>query len=163
MTEGALKHTRLDGIFEYAAALDTLCQQARHSLLLFDKNFDGFGYNSEARFTTLHNFLLASPANRLLVLAHDMSYLSTRCPRMLMLLHQFGTSMFTRQTPKHLRDISEPFSVADGECYVRRFHFDGPQGILAQHDPAQAGVLTSRFLDMWNASLPSQATSRVVL
>lgn len=161
MDENAQQHTKLDGIGDYIAALDTLCKLAQHNLYLFEKDFDGTGYNSEARYTTLRNFLLASPAHRLFVLAHDVKYLSTQCPRMMMLLKQFGTSMFIYQTPKNLQYISEPFSVADDENYVRRFHFDDPRGILAQRDPENARALKSRFLEMWESS--HQAVSSATL
>lgn len=152
MNEGTLQHTRLDGIVDYAAALDTVCKSARHELCLFEKNFDGLGFNSEARYTTLRNFLLANPSHRVFILAHDTHYLSALCPRMMMLLRQFGTSMFIHQTPIHLQYISEPFSVADEVNYVRRFHFDDPRGILGQNDPENARTLKSRFLEMWSAS-----------
>ena len=162
MTE-ELQHTKLDGIVDYIAALDTLCKLAQRNLYLFEKDFDGVGYNSEARYLTLRNFLLVNPAHRLFVLAHDTHYLSTFCPRMLMLLRQFGTSMFIYQTPKNLQHITEPFSVADEANYVRRFHFDDPRGILAQHDPEKARVLKSRFLEMWTASQPGITTTRLGL
>jgi hypothetical protein len=158
-----LQHTRLDGIGDYIAGLDTLCKLAQHNLYLFEKDFDGLGYNTEARYTTLRTFLLANPAHRLFVLTHDTHYLSTRCPRMMMLLHQFGTSMFIYQTPKNLQHISEPFSVADDAHYVRRFHFDDPRGILAQHDPEKARTLKSRFLEMWATSHPAASTTRLGL
>ena len=158
-----LQHTKLDGIVDYIAALDTLCTLAQRNLYLFEKDFDGVGYNSEARYMTLRNFLLANPAHRLFVLAHDTHYLSTFCPRMLMLLRQFGTSMFIYQTPKNLQHITEPFSVADEANYVRRFHFDDPRGILAQHDPEKARVLKSRFLEMWTVSHPGITTTRLGL
>ena len=161
MAEDLPRHTRLDGIADYVAALDTLCKQARHRLYLFDKDFDGAGYNGEARYAALRDFLLANPANRLFVLAHDTGYLATRCPRMMTLLHQFGSGMSVYQTPKHLQYISEPFSVADEENYVRRFHFDDPRGILAQQDPENARALQSRFLEMWAASNPTPATTRL--
>lgn len=161
MSDGTLQHTRLDGIADYTAALDTLCKLARHNLYLFDKNFDGSGFNSEARYETLRGFLLANPANRLFVLAHDTRHLSTLCPRMMMLLHQFGSSMFIHQTPAHLQKFTEPFSVADDAHYVRRFHFDDPRGILAQYDPENARVLKSRFMEMWTASHPSVSTTRL--
>jgi len=154
------QHTRLNGIAEYSAALDSLCGLAQHDLYLFEKDFDGLGYNSEARYNTLRNFLLANPAHRLFVLAHEVHYLSTLCPRMLMLLKQFGASMFIYQTPKHLQHISEPFSVADETSYVRRFHFDDPRGILAQHDPAQARALKSRFLEIWASSHPAVSATK---
>ena len=69
-----------------------------------------------------------------------------------MLLKQFGTSMFIFQTPQHLRNITEPFSVADESNYVRRFHFDDTRGVLAQNDPEKARALKSRFLEMWESS-----------
>jgi hypothetical protein len=163
MSEDTLQHTKLDGIVEYIAALDTLPKLAQHNLYLFEKDFDGLGYNTEARYTTLRNFLLASPAHRLFVLAHDMHYLSTLCPRMMMLLKQFGTSMFIYQTPKNLQHITEPFSVADESNYVRRFHFDDPRGILAQHDPEKARALKSRFLEMWESSHPAISSTKLGL
>jgi hypothetical protein len=163
MSDDELQHTQLNGITEYTDALNTLCRLAQHSLYLFEKDFDGLGYNSEARYTTLRNFLLASPAHRLYVLAHDTHYLSTLCPRMLMLLEQFGTAMFIRQTPRHLQHISDPFSVADESNYVRRFHFDDPRGILGQHDPEKARALKSRFLEMWESSHPAVSSTKLGL
>lgn len=158
-----LQHTRLDGIADYAAALDTLCKLARRSLCMFEKNYDGSGFNSEARYEILRDFLLASPVNRLFVLTHDTHYLSTRCPRMMALLRQFGSSMFIYQTPGNLRQATEPFAVADEAHYVRRFHFDDPRGILAQHDPENALVLKSRFMEMWASSHPAISSSTLGL
>ncbi len=157
------QHTRLDGSADHVAALDTLSKLTRQKLYLFDRDFDGLGYDTEARHVTLRNFLLASPANQLFVLAHDVGYLGTRCPRMITLLHQFGTSMFIYQTPRHLQRICVPFSVADATNYVRRFHFDDPRGILALHDPETARALQSRFLGMWTVSGPAPATSQLRL
>lgn len=163
MNDDTLQHTKLDGIVDYTAALDTLCKLAQHDLYLFEKNFDGMGFNAEARYTTLRNFLLTNPAHRLFVLAHDTHYLSTLCPRMMMLLHQFGTSMFIYQTPKSLLHITEPFSVADNAHFVRRFHFDDSRGILGQNDPENARALKSRFMDMWSVSHPAVSATRLGL
>jgi len=161
MNEDATQHTRLDGINEYSEALDKLCKLAEHDLYLFEKNYEGMGFNSETRYTTLRSFLLASPAHRLFVLAHDMHWLSNQCPRMMMLLRQFGASMFVYQTPKHLQNITEPFSIADESNFVRRFHFDDPRGMFGINDPGTARVLQSRFLEMWAAS--HQGISSVTL
>ena len=163
MNNDTLQHTKLDGIAEYTAALDTLCRLARRNLLLFEKNYEDLGFNSEARYETLHHFLLANPANRLLVLANDTHYLSTLCPRMMMLLRQFGGSMFIHQTPASLSHITEPFAIADDAHYVRRFHFDDPRGILAQHDPENARALKSRFMEMWSASRPAVSATKLGL
>ena len=152
MNDKAIQHTRLEGVPDYIAALDTLCNQARQNLYFFEKDFDGAGFNAEMRYLMLRRFLLASPNRRLYVLAHDMHYLSTQCPRMLMLLRQFGASMFIHQTAPNLQHISEPFSVADDSSYVRRFHFEDPRGIFAQNDPEIARTLKSRFMEMWATS-----------
>jgi hypothetical protein len=163
MTGSELQHTKLDGIEDYIAALDTLCKLAQRNLFMFEKDYDGLGFNTVARYEALRNFLLANPAHRLFVLAHDTRYLSTYCPRMMMLLRQFGTSMFIYQTPKNLQSISEPFSVADESHYVRRFHFDDPRGILARNDPEKARALKSRFMEMWASSHPAVSTTKLGL
>ena len=150
-----LQHTHLDGTADYITALDTLCGLAQRELYVFEKDFEDIGFNSEARYNTLRAFLLASPSNRLHLLAHDTRPLAQRCPRLMMLLRQFGHSMHIYQTPKHLLHLTEPFAVADEAHYVRRFHFDDPRGILAQHDHSGARVLKSRFEEMWTASHPA--------
>ena len=147
-----LQHTHLDGTADYIAALDTLCGLAQRELYIFEKDFADIGFNSEARYNTLRAFLLANPANRLHLLAHDTRPLEQYCPRLIMLLRQFGHSMHIYQTPKHLLHLTEPFAVADEAHFVRRFHFDDPRGILAQHDHAGARVLKSRFEEMWAES-----------
>lgn len=163
MSEYTIQHTKLDGVEDYATALDQLCKLAEHNLYLFEKNYDGLGFNSEARYATLRNFLLSSSAHRLFVLAHDTHYLSTMCPRMMMLLRQFGTSMFIHETPKHLQLITEPFSVADESHFVRRFHFDDPRGIFGMHDPEGARALKSRFMEMWTSSHQGVSSTKLGL
>lgn len=163
MSDGMLQHTTLNGIADYAQALGTLCNLAHNHLYLFDKTFENSGFNAEERYETLRGFLLASPANRLFVLVLDTNYLSTQCPRMMMLLHQFGNSMFIYKLPARLHQITEPFAVADEAHYVRRFHFDDPRGILALHDPENARTLKSRFMEMWAVSHPSVSTTRLRL
>ncbi|MFZ5502112.1 MAG: hypothetical protein ACOY3V_01000 [Pseudomonadota bacterium] len=152
MGDDILHHLKIDSASGYTEALDWLCRSAQHNLYCFEKNYDGMGFNGEARYNTLRNFLLANPANRLFILTHETGYLTTRCPRMIMLLQQFGSSMFIHQTPKNLQHLTEPFTVADDTHYVRRFHFDAPHGLLAQNDPQNARALKSRFMEMWSAS-----------
>lgn len=154
MNDGT-QHTQLNGTAEYIAALDTLCSKAQHSLFVFEKNFEGIGFNSEARYDSLRRLLLASPANRLHLLAHDTHSIVQYCPRLMLLLRQFSHNMHIYQTPPHLLHLTEPFAVADELHYVRRFHFDDPRGILAQNDAEGARVLKSRFAEMWASSRPS--------
>lgn len=163
MSDESLQHTHLDGIADYTAALDTLCEQAQHHLYLFEKDYEGLGFNSEARYETLRHFLLANPANQLLVLAHDTHYLSKLCPRMMMLLRQFDNRMLIQQTTQDQRHITAPFCVADHAHYVRRFHFDDPCGLLALNDPENARPLEALYLEMWANSRHALSTTTLGL
>lgn len=154
-------HVQLEGSVDYVAALDALCGLATRSLCFFEKDFEGTGFNSEARYETLRAFLLANRMNTLQMLAHDTRPLARDCPRLLMLLRQFGHNMHVYQTPKHLQHITEPFAVADESHYVRRFHFDDARGVFVRDDPVGARVLKARFSELWGVSKP--AVSGVVL
>ncbi len=154
MSNDTLQHSTFDAVSDYIAALDTVCSSAQRTLNIFEQNFEGIGFNSEARFDMLQRFLLSSPINRLNLLAHDPQHLIRYCPRMMMLLRQFGNSMFIYQTPKNLLHISDPFAVADNTHYVRRYHFDDTRGLLGKNDPEEARRLNSRFNEMWNSSHP---------
>jgi hypothetical protein len=153
----------LSSMADYVAAINKLCQMAEHSLCLFENNFDRLEFNSEARFTTLRNFLLGSPAHKLYVLAHDTQHLTAHCPRMMTLLHQFSGSMSIYQTPKNLRHIAAPFSVADDEHLVQRFHFDDARGLFAIQDSPNAHALKVRFMEMWAVSHPAPSSTRLGL
>lgn len=152
MSEDILQHTQFDGIADYVAALDTVCASAQRTLNIFENDYDGIGFNAEARYNVLQRFLLNSPINRLNLLVHDPQHLIRYCPRMMTLLRQFGNSMFIFQTSKNLQHISEPFAVADTQNYVRRYHFDDTRGLLAKNDPEGARLLNSRFQEMWASS-----------
>lgn len=159
MSEDQLRHLELNGSADYISALDEICSLARHSLVIFEQNFDGIGFNSQARYDTLHRFLLGGPNVKLHLLAHDVQPLLRFCPRMMMLLRQFSHNMYIYQTPKHLQNVTEPFAVADDEHYVRRFHFDDARGILAMYDPEGARTLKGRFNEMWASSHPAASAS----
>jgi hypothetical protein len=152
MSDDTLQHTRFDGVADYIAALDTVCTLAERSLNIFEKDFADIGFNSEARFITLRRYLLANSMNRLNLLSHNPQPLIRFCPRMMILLREFGHSMFIFQTPKSLQNITEPFAVADHKHYVRRYHFDDTRGLLAKNDPEEALRLNSLFNEMWNSS-----------
>jgi hypothetical protein len=163
MSGDELQHTALNGTAEYVGALDELCAMAQHTLYIFEKDFDGIGFNAVARHDTLRRFLLTAPNARLHLLAHDVQPLVRFCPRMMMLLRQFSHKMHIHQTPPHLRNVTEPFAVADDLHFVRRFHFDDTRGVIAKHDPEGARVLKARFEEMWASSHPSASAATLGL
>jgi len=159
LSSDELQHVKFTGSADYVAALDKICGGAKHSLIVFEKNFINIGFNSEARFELLRGLLLNNPNNRLQLLAHDTRPMSQYCPRLMTLFRQFGHNMFIYQTPKNLQNLTEPFAVADDTDFVRRFHFDDTRGILGVKDGENARLLRSRFIEMWEASRPSVTTS----
>jgi hypothetical protein len=152
MSDDTLLHTQFDGVADYISALDTVCASAKRSLNIFENDFADIGFNSEARFNTLRRFLLGNSMNILNFLAHNPQPLIRFCPRMMILLREFGHNMFIYQTPKSLQHITEPFAVADDTHYVRRYHFDDTRGLLARNDPEEARRLNSLFHEMWTSS-----------
>ena len=163
MSDYTPEQLEISSMVEYVTAIDKLCKMAEHNLYLFEKDFDRLEFNSEERFNTLRSFLLSSPVHKLHILAHDTSYLTTKCPRMMNLLHQFSGNMFIYQTPKNLQHIAAPFSVADDEHLVRRFHFDDARGQFAIQDSANAHALKAKFMEMWTASHPAPSSTRLGL
>lgn len=163
MSNQELKHTSLNGVNDYVAALDKLCGLAHHSLIIFENDFDHLGFNNETRYTTLRRLLLSSPNVRLHLLAHNTQPLVRFCPRMMMLLQQFSHNMHIYQTPVNLRHLSEPFAVADEQHFTRRFHFDDARGILGENDPQSGRLLKSRFEEMWSTSRPSVSATTLGL
>ncbi|MDP2805010.1 MAG: hypothetical protein Q8O24_03625 [Gallionellaceae bacterium] len=163
MTEPELNHTPFTGINDYVAALDELCGMAKHSLYIFENDFDHLGFNTEARFNIFRHFLLSSPNVRLHILAHNPQHLVRFCPRVMMLLKQFSHNMHIYQTPPNLRHLSEPFAVADEGNFVRRFHFDDTRGIFAKNDPEGARLLKARFEEIWESSRSSVSATTLGL
>ena len=163
MSDYTPEQLEISSMAEYVTAIDKLCKMAEHNLYLFEKDFDRLEFNSEERYNTLRSFLLSSPVHKLHILAHDTSYLTSKCPRMMTLLHQFSGNMFIHQTPKNLQPIAAPFSVADDEHVVRRFHFDDARGMFAIQDSANAHSYKARFMEMWLASHSAPSSARLGL
>ncbi len=163
MSHDTFQHIQFDGVADYISALDSVCDSAQRTLNIFEKNYDGIGFNSTKRFESLRRFLLSNSMNRLNILAHDPQHLIRFCPRMMMLLTQFSHSMLIYQTPKSLQHITEPFAVADDKTYVRRYHFDDTRGLLGINDPEEARRLNSGFQEMWASSHPCASPTKLGL
>jgi len=149
------EHRPLLGRQEYIEALDQVIGLASRTLRIFDHNLEGAGYESPARAEALKTFLAAHPANRLYLVAHDLSHLTRNCPRLLALLKYHGHAIEVRETVDAAKGIYDPFAVADELHYVHRFHYQQNRAELALDDPDGAHALVKRFDDLWLASVPS--------
>lgn len=151
----APRHTRIEGIAEYSAAIDSVISRARRRIRVFDRNLEGQGFNSPERQELLRAFLLARRTNHVYIVVHEVGYLDRNCPRMLLLLRQFSHGVSIQQTHAHMQGVYDPFVIADEEHFVHRFHFDDSRSLLALDDPREARNLNDRFDELWDASYPA--------
>lgn len=158
-----MHQTRITSAAEYSGALDQLCSLAMKELYIFERDFANIGFNNIERHEFIKKFLLASPHNKLQLLAHDTRSVSTNCPRLLNLLRQFGHNFQIYQTPNHFKHLAEAFVVCDDAHYIRRFHMDSTQGIMGLNDPGSTLALKSRFIEIWQASQSSPHTGSFIL
>ncbi len=159
----APQHTRLEGIAEYSAAIDTVVAKAERRIRVFDRNLDGLGFNSPARQDLLRSFLLARRTNHLYILVHDTGYLTRSCPRLQLLLRQFSHGITIHQTHPHVQGVHDPFVIVDEAHFVRRFHFDDSRSLLALEDPQEARTLNDRYDELWEASFPAVSATTLGL
>lgn len=148
------EHRKLDGLSEYSAAIDEIVGLAVRHLMIFDYSLENMGFNGLPRYEGLKGFLLRNPENRLSIVVKSADYLDRYCPRMMLLLKRFSHNMAIHLTSPEIDSVYDPFCLADGIHYVRRFHFDDPRGVLGIGDPHQGGVLHQRFEQIWKASVP---------
>lgn len=158
-----LLHTQLNSTADYTQALDTLIEQARRRLRIFDYNLEDGGYSTLRRYELLRSFLLASRSNRLEIVLHDLDYLTRFCPRILTLLKQFSHAVSINETTSQAKNVFDPFVIADEACHIHRFHYDAPRALLALNDIEGSHVLSKRFEEIWAASAPAMSATTLGL
>jgi hypothetical protein len=147
-----LKQERaLSGLREYHAGLDQVIASALGRVRIFDRHL-GREFNSQDRIELMRKLLLANKANRIAIVVHDPGNIRSDCPRLVGLQRQFGHALAIHRTLSLARGVYDPFCVADGSNYARRFHHDSMRGILVLNDPDRAGDLVQRFEEIWEAS-----------
>ena len=156
-------HQQLFGPEEYRNAVDTVIEQARRRIRIFDFNLDDGGYNSPRRDDLLRAFLLANRSARLEVALHDTDHLTQSCPRLMSILRQFSHAVYFYQTTAQARHVYDPFVIVDGTHYVHRFHYESPRAVMALDDIAGAHVLERRFEEIWQASVPTVSATTLGL
>lgn len=146
---------------EYTEALDQLIGLATRTLRIFDHNLEGAGYEGLPRAEALKAFLAANPANRIYLVAHDLSHLTRNCPRLLNLLKYQDHAITIRETMDEAKGIYDPFAIADDIHYVHRFHHQHNRAEMVREDPVGAHELIKRFEDIWQASTPALSITTV--
>lgn len=145
----------LSGQNDFREAIDTVLRLATRDVCIFDYNLDGAGYDTAQRYELLRTFFLSSRAATVRIVVHDPSRLIRYGARLQNLLRQFSANFFIHQTNEEAQGVYDPFMVVDTKHYVRRFHYESPQGVLELHDAATGELLKRRFEEIWGASIPA--------
>ena len=152
----------LTGIRDYQAAIDRILGLTLGRIRIFDRRL-GRDYNSAARIELMRSLLLASKTSQIQIVVHEADNIRTECPRLVVLQRQFGHAVAIHRTQSLARGVYDPFCIADGSHYARRFHYDSPRGVLALNDPEYAGDLVQRYQEIWEASQPAVTGTRLGL
>lgn len=156
-TSGNLPHAeyrRFESLREYEAVIDSLIPQTERVIRVFDKNLSR-SYNSPQRCEALHQFLLASRTNRLIIVLHEVETVRRDCPRLIELLGSFAHAMSIRQTQQAARMIYDPFVIFDASHYVHRFHYDHMRAAQGSNDVVGTQQLLDRFSEIFESSAPA--------
>ena len=152
----------LSGISDYESAIDRILGLTLGKLRIFDRRL-GRAYNAAARIEMMRDLLLANKANRIQIVVHEADNIRTDCPRLVVLQRQFGHAMAIHRTQSLARGVYDPFCIADGSHYVRRFHYNSLRGVLVLNDPDFVGDLVQRYQEIWEASQPAVTGTRLGL
>jgi hypothetical protein len=148
------EYRRFEGMREYEALIDQLIPQTQRTIRIFDRSLSR-SYNAQERFEALRRFLLASRANRLMIVLHETATVERDCPHVIDLLRQFATAVKINETLKPARQIYDPFVIFDATHYVHRFHYDHLRAAHGTNDVLGAQQLLDRYVEIWEASAPA--------
>jgi len=145
------ERTPLTGFRDYESAVDRVITMALGRIRIFDRRLCA-DYNATLRIDAMRTFLLANRANRISIVVHDAERIRVDCPRLVSLQRQFANAISIHRTLSLARGVYDPFCVADGSHYARRFHFDSMRGAIALNDAEGAAELVRRFDEIWEVS-----------
>lgn len=152
--EPLAEKTNFTSKLKYEEFADEVIALAKHELRIFEQQL-GISYNTSARHDAFRHFLLASRRNTIRIVVHDVATIDRFCPRMKLLLRDFGHAVTIHETQTQAKGVYDPFVVADESHSVRRFHFEDLRGLFARNDPIEAATLVERFEEIWEHSTPA--------
>lgn len=143
---------RFDTRAAFQAHLRAAFARARATLDLFDPDCALFLLGTADVDAELRRFLRGG--GQLRVAVHSSGWLEREAPRFAGLLHDFSHALACRTTPRHLRQLSDSFCIADDLHVVRRFHSAHLRGEAAFDAPQETEVPRARFTAIWDESQP---------
>ncbi len=157
------EYQRFESESGFQKALDRFLEQPGRELRLFDPDLKALRLNSPARIAQLDAFLRASRTRKIYMVLHNTDHLTRQCPRMLALLKLFSHAIQINRTHDEISNLQDAFLVLDAQHYLRRPIAEVFRGAIGLHDETEALAMRSRFQEIWSASYPGVASTRVGL
>jgi hypothetical protein len=143
------RESRLDTLAAQVAAIDELIGLAQQRLQIFDVDLSEGGWNTAARANLVAQFMRRAASGRIELIAHDLRWFETSCPRLLALLATYAHAITIYRTGAEAKGAVDPLMIVDGRHYLHRFHVDHPRATLAIEQPQLARPLITRFEQIW--------------
>jgi hypothetical protein len=148
---------------DFQAGIAELLALAQRTVRIFDPDLADYGFNAPAAEEKLNAFLLASRANRLMIVVHDTQYITQSCPRLMRLLRQYSHAISIYQTHEAIRNVEDVLMVVDDAHYLRRPQREQYNGVIVMHDAGETRGWLNRFGEIWEQSAPAVSATTIGL
>lgn len=135
---------------EYSAAVDRMLGNARHSVVIFDRDLASLRLERAGTIASLTRLLRSSPSASLRISVQTAGLLRTHQPRLLELLRVFAHNFHAVETPPHLAHLSDVMLIVDNSSALIRFHNDHARSKEIINDPESCKPYCHRFDEIWN-------------
>jgi hypothetical protein len=159
-TQGAHRlRTRAD----HRRAALALVTQARHQVLIMDRDLDPEVYGNEAFVEAISALARRGPRSTIQVLVQDTEPLARHGHGLVALAQRLSSSLAVHRLNPDYHTADESFLVADGYGVLYRPRSDHYEGIVDLKAPSRARALMQGFEAAWTHSLPDPGLRRLQL
>jgi len=138
----------------YRDAIDMTLAGAGQEIRIFDRNLEGMALDEPARSALLATFLVGGNDRRIKIVVHDPERLPQNFPRLMALMRGHSHAVEIRQSPDHLRGVSDCQVLADRKHGALRTHADHARGKRYWDCPNDIHPWWQRFDELWHESQP---------
>ena len=146
---------------EYAAALDSLLQQASHQIRIYDWDLSDGGYKQSARIDILNRFCRQGIGHQVRILLADDAYLTRYAGQMMHLLTVWGHVLEIRVRDSEPPPAQDCFVLVDESGALKRFDKDMTKGVMRLDSWGDVIDLGIRFDSEWERA-PGRVTPRAL-
>lgn len=151
---------RLDDRASCRSAFDTLLEETRQTLKMFDDDGQFLGYERKSVADALSGLLKGRGDASITIVLRDTGFVERDCPRLMMLLHAFAPRLSILGAEPSLRLYDRGLVIADRSAVIRRPSFEQRFAIIDYDEKAvaEADHLFEQILGQAGPPLPGHAT-----